>query len=205
MILEQPKTRRTEGVHVAGRAARVVENVLRATVEELATKGYGGLRVEDVAKRSGVNKTTIYRRWPTKPDLVIAGLREAFHVETWPDTGNLRGDVAAMVADATAFAASPIGRGLVRLIQFERATPEVDRITRTVRAQTMQARAKVVQRAIDRGELPVGTSAELVSSLLFAPILTRVINFGETVDDRFVQGVVDVVLAGAMTGAARLE
>lgn len=205
MASELPKTRRTEGVHVAGRAARVVENVLRATVDELAAKGYGGLRVEDVAKRSGVNKTTIYRRWPTKPDLVIAAMREAFHVETWPDTGNLRGDVAAMIEDATAFGASPVGRGLMRLIQFERATPEVDRITRTLRSQTMKARAQVVQRAIDRGELPFGTSAELVSSLLFAPILTRVLNFGETVDDRFVKGVIEVVLAGAMTGAARLE
>ena len=205
MMMSQLKTRRTEGVHVAGRAARVVENVLRATVEELAAKGYGGLRVEDVAKRSGVNKTTIYRSWPTKPDLVIAAMREAFHVESWPDTGNLRGDIAAMVEHATTFAASPIGRGLVRLIQFERATPEVDRITRTLRSQTTKARAQVVQRAIDRGELPLGTSADLVASLLFAPILTRLINFGETVDDRFVQGIVDVVLAGAMTGAARLE
>ena len=58
----KPNTRRTEGVRVKGRAARVVTDVLVATAEELSRVGYSALRVEDVATRSGVNKTTIYRR-----------------------------------------------------------------------------------------------------------------------------------------------
>ena len=59
---------------VGGRSARVVSAVLRMTLEVLGQEGYAGLRVEDVAARAGVNKTTIYRRWPTRADLVVAAL-----------------------------------------------------------------------------------------------------------------------------------
>ena len=66
--------RRTEGKRVHGRSARVQSAVLRATAEELGRVGFAALRIEDVALRSGVNKTTIYRRWPTKQELVRASL-----------------------------------------------------------------------------------------------------------------------------------
>ena len=65
-------TRRTEGIRSRGRSARVVQEVLTATAEELGRSGYAALRIEDVAERAGVNKTTIYRRWPTKAALVKA-------------------------------------------------------------------------------------------------------------------------------------
>ena len=61
---------------VGGRSARVVADVLRTTLEIIGEHGFAGLRVEDVAARAGVNKTTIYRRWPTRGDLVIAALTE---------------------------------------------------------------------------------------------------------------------------------
>ena len=60
--------RRTVGARTGGRSERVVRDVLRAAIEELSTNGYSALRVEDVAARAGVNKTTVYRRWPTKAD-----------------------------------------------------------------------------------------------------------------------------------------
>src|SRR6478736_4384126 len=121
----KPNTRRTEGVRVKGRAARVVTDVLVATAEELSRVGYSALRVEDVATRSGVNKTTIYRRWPTKPDLVGAALRAVWESPEVPDTGTLRGDFLASLAKTAAFAMTPIGRGLTRVIQIERTHPKI--------------------------------------------------------------------------------
>ena len=53
-----------------GRGAPVVHAVLEATLDELGLVGYGALSVEQVATRAGVNKTTVYRRWPTKAALV---------------------------------------------------------------------------------------------------------------------------------------
>ncbi|HEY4158264.1 MAG TPA: helix-turn-helix domain-containing protein, partial [Polyangiaceae bacterium] len=107
-----PNTRRTGDVRVQGRAARIVNEVLRTTAEELTRVGYVALRVEDVALRSSVNKTTIYRRWPTKPELVAAALRFAVRRPEAPDTGSLRGDLLEAIAASVRTATSPIARGL---------------------------------------------------------------------------------------------
>ena len=86
--------RREKPPRSAPRGAPVVRAVMRATFEELAEVGYGALSIDDVARRAGVNKTTVYRRWPTKEDLVTTALlalpEEYFAM---PNTGTIRGDL----------------------------------------------------------------------------------------------------------------
>ncbi|HWZ90218.1 MAG TPA: TetR/AcrR family transcriptional regulator [Polyangiaceae bacterium] len=192
----KPRTRRTEGVRVKGRAARVVTDVLIATAEELSRVGYAALRVEDVALRSGVNKTTIYRRWPTKPELVGAALRAVWEPPDVPDTGSVRGDFIASLSRTAAFAMSPIGKGLTHVIQLERAHPEVEPITRSLREDYRKLREQLVDRAIERGELAPGTDSRFVTDLISAPIFSRLFTDGESVDATFIETVVDVVLTG---------
>jgi len=192
----KPNTRRTEGVRVKGRAARVVSDVLIATAEELSRVGYAALRVEDVAGRSGVNKTTIYRRWPTKPDLVGAALRAVWESPEVPDTGSLRNDFVSSLKKTTAFAMSPIGRGLTRVIQIESAHPEVEPIARSLREEYRELRQVLVQRGIDRKELPANTDARLLTDMMAAPIFYRLFTEGETVSAEYIERVVDVVLCG---------
>jgi AcrR family transcriptional regulator len=192
----KPRTRRTEGVRVKGRAARVVSDVLIATAEELSRVGYAALRVEDVAARSGVNKTTIYRRWPTKPELVGAALRAVWESPDVPDTGSLRTDFIASLQRSAAFAMSPIGKGLTHVIQMERAHPEVEPIARGLREEYRTLRDQLVERAIQRGELSPATDARFVSDLISAPIFWRLFTDGESVDSSFIENVVDVVLTG---------
>ena len=80
-----PARTRTSRARVGGRSARVVATVLRTTLEVLGQQGYAGLRIEDVAARAGVNKTTIYRRWPTKEDLIAAAIETLVANEVeWP-------------------------------------------------------------------------------------------------------------------------
>jgi AcrR family transcriptional regulator len=193
---ETAKTRRTEGVHTMGRAARVVDAVLRATAAEVARVGYAALRVDEIAALSGVNKTTIYRRWPTKGELVVAALRLA-KVPPGHDTGDLRADVIAWLRQTMEFAVSPLGSGIIRVMQSERGQPEIDAIARTLRAEQRAARKELVERAIARGELPRGADASLIGDLLFMPILSRLVNHGERVSDAYVESAVDLVLAGA--------
>jgi AcrR family transcriptional regulator len=193
---ELEKTRRTAGVRTRGRAADVVERVLRTVAEELGRSGYAQLRVEDVATRSGVNKTTIYRRWPTKPELVAAALRELMRQPTEIDTGNLRADLRASLLEMMGFAITPLGQGLMRTMQMERADPEVDKLTRTLRHEQRALRIAMVERGIARGELPKGTNADFVVDLITAPVLTRAITFGDQVDAKYIDSVLDVVLAG---------
>jgi AcrR family transcriptional regulator len=192
----KPRTRRTEGLRVKGRAARVVGGVLIATAEELSRVGYAALRVEDVALRSGVNKTTIYRRWPTKPELVGAALRAVWEAPDLPDTGSLRADFIASLSKTAVFAMSPVGRGLTHVIQMERAHPEVEPITRSLREEYRALREQLVRRAIERGELSAHTNPRFVSDLITAPIFSRLFTDGESVDPSFIEAVIDVVLAG---------
>lgn len=198
---EQGK-RRTEGVRTRGRSARVVSEVLRTTLEELGRVGYVALRVEDVASRSGVNKTTIYRRWPTKAELVGAALRQWAEEPEVPDTGSLRSDLFLMSQRSVATASSPLGQGVVRVIQAERTSPEVEALTRMLRTENRQRRVVMVERAIERGELPAGTDAMLVLEVVFATIYSRVITHREPVDEAFLRSVIDLVLEGARRGGA---
>lgn len=192
-----PHTRRTGDIRVQGRAARIVNDVLRTTAEELTRVGYVALRVEDVALRSSVNKTTIYRRWPTKPELVAAALRYAVRRPDPPDTGSLRGDLLEAIASSVRIATSPIASGLWQMMQAERSHPEVERIASAMRNELRAQRASLVARAVTRGELPASTDPLFVADLASAPVFSRLLTFREPVDDSFIAKVVDVVLAGA--------
>jgi AcrR family transcriptional regulator len=191
------RTRRTEGVRTRGRAARIVDDVLCATAEELSHVGYAALRVEDVAQRSGVNKTTIYRRWPTKVDLVAAVLRNITQKPNAPNTNCLREDLLTSLREIVNFASTTLGRGLVRMIQTERAHPEVDSIAKSLREENRKVRLGIVQQAIERGELPRATDAKLIVDLIYSTIMSHVITHGEAIEDDYVVSVVDFVLNGA--------
>jgi len=194
--------RRTEGLRVQGRSARVVEDVLSAVIAELGQVGYAALRVEDVAARSGVNKTTIYRRWPSKTDLVSAAIERVKDDPLVFDTGTLRGDLLAMMRDFVARVQTPLGRGIVRMLQAERGDPEVAELLRSLRRRHQQVRRSLFERALARGELPAGTDCSLLVELAMAPVAARVVHLGVEVDERFLVMHVDVLLAGARAGAA---
>ncbi|MDI3287174.1 TetR/AcrR family transcriptional regulator [Polyangium sp. 15x6] len=198
------RTRRTEGTRVRGRAERVVAAVLSATHEELGRVGYGALRIEDVAARSGVNKTTIYRRWPTKAELVAASLRAAHDEEEQLDTGTLRGDLLTVVMRTVRTCQTPTGRGIVRMMQMERADPEVEALSRILRDRRRQRNTALLERGIARGELPADVHMELILDLIFGGIYSRLIQRGEDVSEDYAVAAIDTVLAGACAGAARL-
>ncbi|MDC3953984.1 TetR/AcrR family transcriptional regulator [Polyangium jinanense] len=179
--------------------------VLTATHEELGRVGYGALRIEDVAARSGVNKTTIYRRWPTKAELVAASMRAAAEEEEFLDTGTLRGDLLTVVMRTVRTCQTPTGRGIVRMMQMERADPEVEALSRILRDQRRRRNTALLERGIARGELPAGVNTELIIDLIFGGIYTRLIHRGEDVSEDYAAAAIDTVIAGACAGAARLS
>lgn len=197
--------RRTGGRRLGGRSERVVRDVLRATTAELARAGYAALRVEDVAARARVNKTTIYRRWPTKAELVSATLRAAGGPPTEaPDTGTVRGDLMALLRAVVAKLSTPAGRGLYRMITLEMDHPEVASIARVLRAESQVPWVRVIERAILRGELPEGSDPQLIAELIRGPVLSRLLRLREPVDEAYVEAVVNLVVLGAeRAGAVR--
>jgi AcrR family transcriptional regulator len=189
--------RRTEGKRVQGRSARVLEAVLDAALDELGRVGYAALRIEDVAARSGVNKTTIYRRWPTKIELVAAVLSHAKEPPSSFDTGTLEGDVRASLFEMRDRLHDPRHRAIVRIVMAERMQPEVNELVSELRERYGGVRRRLFERAIERGELSPATDAAALVEFMSAPLITRIVHQGASVDDEFLDFLTHVVCTGA--------
>lgn len=187
---------------VGGRSARVVQEVLRATLDELAAVGYRALSYEAIAERAGVSRTTIYRRWPTQLELVRAAflqLREDRPPP--PDTGSVRADLVELLGRRLAHR-SPRDHGLMRAVMTDFAEPEVAELARTIAGRHQQGLIAILERGIARGELPAGTDAALVVEPIVGAFFLRMSMFGEVPTPERVGRTVDLVLAGARAGAA---
>jgi AcrR family transcriptional regulator len=185
-----------------GRSARVVQDVLDAALEVFAERGYSGLSFEEVAGRAGVNKTTVYRRWPAKSDLVAAALsRMSDDDPEIPDTGSLREDLFLLLRQRVVQLSTPRRRGVARAILLD-AEPELRELVATLRRERPAVPKSVIEAAIARGELPRGTDEKLLAEALVSPIHARVLWRGETVDDAFIVRLVELVLTGAGAGGA---
>jgi AcrR family transcriptional regulator len=111
---------------VRRRGSALEQAILRAAVDELAESGYSGLTMERVAKRAGTNKNAIYRRWPNRAALGIAAYRQMVEVELQlPDTGELRGDVLALLRRINRDLSSPNGEILRSLLSSVSDEPEL--------------------------------------------------------------------------------
>lgn len=157
--------------------------VLQATLEQLFAVGYEGLSVREIAAAAGVAPTTIYRRWGSRPQLVLAALTElsAMAIEV-PDTGTLEGDLRALVRSVAAALSQP---GLQPILRSLVTMPdEVAGEYRRGFWADRQARTRVVvERAVARGELPEGTDPAHVLEALIAPIWFRLLVSGAPIDD----------------------
>jgi AcrR family transcriptional regulator len=166
--------RRTQGI-LGGRSDQVVRRVLDAAVVELATSGYHGFRMDVVATRAAVNKTTIYRRWPTRAALVTAlveRMRAPLKASPLPDTGRLESDLVEAFARRFTFARKIEGRAWARLLE-ERFRPEVEAMIGTAVAERRDEWRSMVTRGIARKELPVRTDVQLVFDLVRAIVDSR--------------------------------
>src|SRR5256885_5219091 len=107
----------TKGVRTGGRSGRVREAILAAVIDELTRAGYAALTVETVAARAGVNRTTIYRRWPTLDDLLVDALTtwslEALPV---PDTGSIETDLLTLGRELADVLNGGIGRQVAAMV-----------------------------------------------------------------------------------------
>jgi AcrR family transcriptional regulator len=181
-------------VRPGGRSARIVAEVLRATADELARVGYAALRVEEVARRARVNKTTVYRRWPTKMQLVTETLQqERERCVVTPDTGSVREDLRIMLHAFVEQGRTPLARAWLS----ELGNTEVRAIMRGFRHHFESEWVRVLARGMARGELPADTSPLLLIEIMVSPITGRLVRGEELPTDDFCTQVIDLVLAGA--------
>jgi len=189
---------------LGGRSARVREAVLNAAFAELGDKGYDGFSMEAVAQRSGVHKTTVYRRWPTRDALVVDALdsRSDRYASPILDTGSLGGDMRAFGEDVFAKLTAPHGKAMLKsLVAAVDESPEVLAQVRRFWRERLAAGAAVVARGIGRGEVPPDTDADLVTECFLAPIYLRVLLSRQPVTGDFLERVIGLLLDGVLVRA----
>lgn len=181
-----------------GRSARVRAAVLAATLDELARRGYDGLSYEAVAARAGVHKTTLYRRWPDRPALVLDAMLElSSDTVRPPDTGSLRDDLLALAGAIAANLSSPQVVAILRTLVAASHEPVIAAAARRYWRARFDIVAEVVARGIERGELPVDASSDLIIEALIGPLYLRALVTQGALDEECVRRTVDLVLSGA--------
>lgn len=181
-----------------GRTARTREAVLAATLDVLRSDGYAGFTFEGVAERAGVHRTTIYRRWRTREALVADAMLSISEAEVpIPDTGDVRTDLVRFARSVRDTITSPLARAVVAAVADPRAALELEAVAERFWSARFAANRRIVERALERGELPRGTDPRLVVEAVAGPVYFRAFVTGDTADDAYIERVVDLVL-GAM-------
>jgi len=177
------------------RGAEREQAILDATIALLTEGSYEALTIDAVAARARSSKTTIYRRWTNKAELVRAAVenyQDRQHVAL-ADTGSLRDDLLAMLAAARAQATPAFLALMGGLMQAMRSDEELRRVLWARLVDEAGPFGEIVTRARRRGELRRGVSAALVHEVTEAMLIRRMA-LDEPFDDEFLRHVADDVL-----------
>ena len=167
-----------------GRAARVRAAILEAVFDLLADVGYERLSIDEVAQRAGVHKTTVYRRWPTKAELVMdSACESSVQNVPIPDMGTLHGDLQQLARGVVSnIGTEPGSQTTLAIVAAAAASPELASSLHTFWAERLTLSAPIIERAKARGELPPSADANLIIQALIGPIWIRLLLTGETID-----------------------
>ncbi|MVU80408.1 TetR family transcriptional regulator [Nocardia sp. ET3-3] len=195
-------------MRAGGRTARVRTAVLEAALHELAAGGYAALSIERIAERSGVHKTTIYRRWQSKEAVLaeaVGDLVESlFPIQVTGEIDrDLRVFARALVDLLTSDA--PLVVGAVRALFSDAAhDPRIAELKRELYARRYDEARAIVQAAIDRSELPPDTDTRELIGLITAPIYYRFLVTQEPLDHAVADRTAATALIAVRAGACRL-
>ncbi len=178
------------------RSQRVRQAVLDATADLVAEVGVERTTIDEIASRSGVAKTTIYRHFAGKEVLVVEAVHACTYIPVITDTGSLRDDLISCFSGTTkASYDGRLGDMMLSLMDAAQRDPELGRL---VRAQTDQRRrfaTTVIERAVARGDLAADVDVDLLVTLLAGPLIYTKLVRRQRVTDELVAAVVDTVLS----------
>ena len=183
------------------RSERSKQAILDATRELLAEEGgVRSLTIEAVAARSGVAKTTIYRRWRDKWELALdAAMIDMLTTFDDPiDVGETREELITFVNSAIrTLGSKPYGPAMQGLASEVATDPELARVYQeyVVDPRRRQIEA-VVERGIERGDLRPDTDPRLIQELLIGAIYYRLLFSGPPLDRKLGPRLVDAILDG---------
>lgn len=184
------------------RDPRIDDQVLAAVVQVLREDGWAGLSVEGVARRAGVSRPAIYRRWRSLGQLTVEAVAQRMVPASAPDTGDLRADLVTGLHEIVATLADPPFREAVRgVLAGFAADPDLrSRWFDAVLLPRRAATAHAIRAGIGRGELRPDLDLEQVLDALAGPLYYRGLFAHAPLDRAFVEATVDGVLAGLRPG-----
>ena len=182
------------------RSEKARQAILAAAMDLLFDHGLTAMSMDDVARRAGVSKATIYRWWPSKERLALDALAAEWASSAaadQADTGTLRGDLLARfrpwVRQLNRRPYARVVAGLVAAAHTDDAFAELYR-QHFVQPRRIATRDLLV-RARERGEIAADTDLEVALDLLYGPVYHRLLHGHAPVTQRFAQQVIDAVIA----------
>ena len=177
--------------------------ILEAALDVLAETGYDGMTIDMVAARAKAGKATLYRRWPSKAELVldaVACMKSAdLELDALPNTGTLRGDLVAMVKSPTIREGERKLKVMAGIVSMIARSPELAVAARAALVEPRVAANRVVfQRAIDRGEISADRDIERLCLVGPAMVAYSVLVLRKPVDRDFMISTIDGIILPAV-------
>lgn len=175
---EEPQTRPRRRAPAGAAVLRedVTEAIRAAVFEELAAVGYARMSIEGIARRAGVGKTAVYRRWRSKLHLVLDVVSAlAVMGLPVPDTGSLEGDLRLLYEVTSRALRHPVASQIIPDLQAEAArNPDIaEAMQKTLREGQEGVASKIIEAAQRRGELAEGLDDDLAMDLISGPLYWR--------------------------------
>jgi AcrR family transcriptional regulator len=164
--------------------------VLRATYELLTESGLSGVSVDEVSRRSGVAKTTIYRHWPSRESLLVDACAQLSSRPQAPNTGSLRGDLEQLASQVAVRLRQPWATVMPSIIDAAERDKELAALQASIHSQMREAFVTVIERGQERGEISKSQDCRELVAAILGPIMYRRFFSREPLDEGFAKRVV---------------
>ena len=176
----------------------VTDAITRAVFRELAKNGYARLSMEAVARRANVGKAALYRRWPSKQDMVVALLSEVgIEIASAPDTGTLAGDLRGYFGHAERILRHPLTSRIIPDLYAE--MNRNSGLAAAIRAQMQNPKRRkgeeILIRAMSRGEIKDNIDREMALDVMAGPLYWRLMITREPGDPGYLDRLTSMTLA----------
>jgi AcrR family transcriptional regulator len=184
------------------RVSRTRATVLTAGIDLLAERGYPGFSIDAIVARTGVAKTTIYRHWPSRGELLIAVIMQLDGDTPLPDSGSARTDLLTYFAGRVQAAGNrQWQRCMPALVAAAALDPALARIIASLTARYLGQVQALLARGRDRGELRPGLNLELAASALVGTFAFRQLMLHEAPTAAQVTDLLDMLQHGISAAA----
>jgi AcrR family transcriptional regulator len=178
------------------RVTRTRSVVLDAAATLLAERGYAAFTMDALVERTGVSKTTMYKHWPTRTDLIAAAIQAMAVDPVAPDTGDIRDDLIALTMDSLNAYTGPRWSGLASVQEAAAHDPELRASLQSAVSTRFSAPKAVLERAVSRGQLRAQLDVDTAVTILIGAVFFRLRAADLPQVRREVPAIIDTVLDG---------